>query len=150
MNGSFKLTIMILTISLPIHSHQDGAIASDAAQNAAEENVVKENAELVQERDLVARLRRDGDSEEWKGEKKRRTYDDGLALPVWAIVLITFSCVLFLICCCLCCCSIMQLQEEDRKRGYKNRRHSAKEFVIILVPGKRDQIYNDYEQRQAK
>ena len=43
-----------------------------------------------------------------------------------------------------------QMSEEDKRRGYNGRKHSAKEYVIVLMPGRRDQMYRDFEQRQTR
>jgi len=113
----------------------------------------KEDAQTVADAKVESadhRQRRDQDHKEKKKKNKNKKKKEELLLPVWAIVLITLSSFLVLLCFCLCCCAMAQMHEEDNRRGYKGRKHSAKEYIIVLMPGKREQMYRDYEQRQTR
>jgi len=150
----YRVVIVLVFIALAVKPGKCDVEVEEATEDLVEDG---RNADVVEKKleHLNAAARQDDDSVEWKNDnknrdtRKKKNSDDDLALPIWAIVLITMACFLFLLCCCCCCCAMMQLDNEDKRRGYENRKHSVREFVIVLIPGKREQIYRDYEARQA-
>jgi len=148
------VVVALFFIAFAVKSCKCDVEAAEATEDSVENGRIADVVEKKLE-DLNAAARQDDDSTEWKKDyknrdsRKKKDSDDDSALPIWAIVLITMACFLFLLCCCCCCCALMHLESEDKRRGYENRKRSVREFVIVLIPGKKDQIYREYEARQA-
>jgi len=66
-------------------------------------------------------------------------------LPLWAIMLLGLCCILVLLLSCLWCCAKVQLKKEDKLRGYQIDKHLAIDYIYILIPTKREQIYLNYD-----